>query len=294
MISPNMWTDERFGEWSFETQSLWVCILTKLADQQGRLRENLALIRSDWVPFKDIDVSTVAACLDEIGDRLIRYEVDGKKYIQVRNWWSYYTNQYAVPSNFPAPENWKDRFRTNYKKRYIVFNWPGQEDNELGSLLWQTLSTLPRISSWTIYVDTPLSVPVSVSIPVSKKKETPPLPDPDFPLGDDQPAGEFAPYEQVFIEETKLPLFSGGPQRWFEGLKEIHAAGATPEDFRLAIREQMAAGKRNGKNYNATSPASFVTATLNVVARRNAQPPPAPDPQAEALAAAQRKLYGDS
>jgi DNA-binding Lrp family transcriptional regulator len=88
---------------------------------------------------------------------------------------------------------------------------------------------------------------------------------------DDKPAGIYAPFEQVFIEETGLPIMSGGPQRWYEGMKRIAEAGATPEDFRQAIREQLGAAQ-TGKRYNANSPQSFVNATLNVIAYRNAKP----------------------
>jgi hypothetical protein len=109
----------------------------------------------------------------------------------------------------------------------------------------------------------------------------------------DEPTGILAPYEHVFVEETKLPPFSGGPERWFKGLKVIQAMGATPEDFRQAIRAQANAAK-NGRSYNMTSPASFVTATANVVARRNVKPAvPAMDPAAAQRAAQIASIYRD-
>jgi hypothetical protein len=87
----------------------------------------------------------------------------------------------------------------------------------------------------------------------------------------DEPVGVYAPFEQVFIEETGLPIMSGGPKNWYAGMEAITNAGATPEDFRQAIREQLEAAQ-NGKRYNANSPLSFVNATLNVIAYRNAKP----------------------
>lgn len=124
----------------------------------------------------------------------------------------------------------------------------------------QNETTIPEIPT-----EIPSEIPGGEETPAATANhefETPP---------DDQPAGIYAPFEQVFIEETGLPIMSGGPQRWYEGMKQIYEAGATPEDFRKAIREQLEAAQ-TGKRYNANSPQSFVNATLNVIAYRNAKP----------------------
>jgi hypothetical protein len=122
------------------------------------------------------------------------------------------------------------------------------------------------------------------------EKETDTEESPPPPPDDDPQTGDLAPFEKVFVEETSLPLFSGGPDRWFEGLKKIKDSGATPDDFRQAIREQSAAAK-NGRTYNLNSPASFVNATLNIIAKRNAKPPDRPPVEDDRIRAARQDIY---
>jgi len=81
-------------------------------------------------------------------------------------------------------------------------------------------------------------------------------------LEDNEPEGDYKAYEQVYIEETKSPLLSPNPREWFNGLQQIAALGATPEEFRQAIRIMIE------KDYTFRGPASFVTTTRNLIAKR--------------------------
>jgi len=115
--------------------------------------DNPSLIARQLFPYQEISSSKVSTAINKFGDKALRYEVDGKKYIQLTSWWKHQPLQYAVPSNYPAPAGWADRIRTTYKGKALVCNWPGQKDTKLGILLAERLGRLGRISSWKDYVD---------------------------------------------------------------------------------------------------------------------------------------------
>lgn len=153
-IKSRIWDDEFFGELSFFEGLLWIGLFSRLADDQGRLVDNPALISSQVFPYKSVPAADIEMALQSFGEHIIRYEVNGKRYIQLPKWWDNQPLQYAVPSNYPAPDGWTDHYRTTYKGKYVVFNWDGKDtpDTEIGVLLFNKLKTLARISSWTDYV----------------------------------------------------------------------------------------------------------------------------------------------
>ena len=57
MTNGDMFEDEFFTSVSFFSRLLWIGIFTKEADDQGRLRDNSALIRSHIFPLDDIPLS---------------------------------------------------------------------------------------------------------------------------------------------------------------------------------------------------------------------------------------------
>jgi hypothetical protein len=151
-IKSDIWGDEFFGELSFIGMALWVGLFSKCADDQGRILENLSLIKSDVFPYKDIPLSDIEECLNSFDGHILRYKKAGRKYIQLVKWWDNQPLQYAVPSNYPEPDGWTDRYRTNYKKHYVCFNWTNLEDSPDGILLHTALGNLGRVSSWHDYL----------------------------------------------------------------------------------------------------------------------------------------------
>lgn len=153
-IKSRIWDDEFFGELSFFEQLLWIALFSRLADDQGRIIDNPTLISSQVFPYKQVPADDIEMALQAFGDHIIRYEAKGRRYIQLAKWWENQPMQYAVPSNYPAPDGWDDRYRTFYKGNSIVFNWDGKDtpNSPIGSLLYEKLVSLARISSWTDYV----------------------------------------------------------------------------------------------------------------------------------------------
>jgi len=70
----------------------------------------------------------------------------------------------------------------------------------------------------------------------------------------------------AFVEETKIPELTGGPQRWHEALKKLTDAGVEPDDVRAAISEMRE------KNLNITSLSSVVNPSIISMSKRKSKP----------------------
>lgn len=150
-IKSTIWDDAWFGRLTAFEMVVWIGLFSKCADDQGRLQHDPALIRSKLFPFQDVTIKEMDAALTTFDGHLIFYE-KGEPLAQIVRWWENQPMQYATPSNYPPPDGWMDCYRTNYKKEYIVFHWPGQENTQAGILLWNELSILQKQSSWTAYL----------------------------------------------------------------------------------------------------------------------------------------------
>jgi hypothetical protein len=151
-IKSTIWDDTWFGRLSSFEMNVWIGLFSKCADDQGRLQDDAALIRSKLFPYQDVAIATVEEALQKFNNgHLIRYE-KGEHLAQLVRWFDNQPMQYAVPSNYPPPDGWIDRYRTNYKRINIVWNWNDMESTGIGILLWNGLSKLQRPSSWTSYL----------------------------------------------------------------------------------------------------------------------------------------------
>lgn len=125
MIDDSMWANERFAEMPIGARLLQIGIINH-ADDQGRMKANPVYLRAQIFPYDDIAPSQIKAWLDIMAANgtIILYDVDGRAYLQLLNWWKYQALQYAQPSQFPRPVGWKDRIRKTLTKGYIVTcNW---------------------------------------------------------------------------------------------------------------------------------------------------------------------------
>jgi hypothetical protein len=151
-IKSSIWDDEFFGELDVLPKLVWIGLFSKCSDDQGRMLDNAALICSKLFPYGGVSIDQVEQCLIDFDNHVIRYQLDGKKYIQLPKWWENQPLQYAVPSNYPPPPGWKDRIRTYYKGIKVVYNWPGLDDTASGTSLIGKLGSLGRVSTWMDYV----------------------------------------------------------------------------------------------------------------------------------------------
>ena len=131
-ISGNTFADEFFGGLSHIHRLLWLGLLLNVADDQGRMIDNVALMRSLIFPYdmtvtvKDIEKGlTIFAAKHKITRYVVGTNGSGKRLIQVVNWWKFQRSaQWAGRSLFPAPPKWLDRIRAHETGGGItLMNW---------------------------------------------------------------------------------------------------------------------------------------------------------------------------
>lgn len=105
-IKPGFFTNDRLAEKHPLTRILFAA-LWPIADREGRLEDRPKKIKALCLPFDDHDVDSA---LDDLasGDDpfLIRYEVDGRKYLQLVNWHRHQSPHVREPESVipPAPD----------------------------------------------------------------------------------------------------------------------------------------------------------------------------------------------
>ncbi|MFA4972577.1 MAG: hypothetical protein WC683_08170 [bacterium] len=133
-IDSNIFADEWYGQLDFFDQQVWIGLFARCADDQGRLLDNPALIRAALFPYKDIPCSDIERVLAGFATdaKIVRYAKEGKRLVQLRNWWEHQPLQWARPSKWAAPDNWTDRVRATIKGVYQESNWKPQVDSPGG------------------------------------------------------------------------------------------------------------------------------------------------------------------
>jgi DnaD/phage-associated family protein len=141
LIYQDMFEDDEIGTMPRDVRFLWVGLISAVADDQGRLLDNASLIKSKVFMY-DTDISANMvdnwlAMLENAG-MIIRYVKNGKRIIQIVNWWVYQAPSWASESRFVAPDHWVDRVKVHTKGNQISSkNWdlPGGLPKELHSTL---------------------------------------------------------------------------------------------------------------------------------------------------------------
>lgn len=123
-ISESIWKDDWFAERSLVDKVIWIGIITKIADDQGRFRDNARLIQSELFPMSDnpsIEDIKISLDIMKVDEKLISYQVGGKGYLQVKNWWKYQNSaNWMKASEYPAPDKWNDWYRYQSKGGKVV------------------------------------------------------------------------------------------------------------------------------------------------------------------------------
>lgn len=152
MINSDLFSDDVFMELDDLTRLTWIGLIVMSADDQGRLQDNEMLIKSQIFPMDNKPPAKIRQSIDtlEKNEMIYRYQKDGKKLIQIVNWWKHQSPSWASASNYPPPDNWVDREKYHSAGNNVVAtNWdkPGGFDNLHSTLptgLHSTLhSTLP-------------------------------------------------------------------------------------------------------------------------------------------------------
>lgn len=126
MIYSDLFEDDFLSSLDLFGRFLWVGLIGAVMDDQGRAIDNAAIIRARVFPYdqvSDAQVEAVIATLAHAG-KLLRYMVNGKKLLQIVNWWKFQQPSWAAESKFPAPDGWTDRVKVHVKgNKVLTINW---------------------------------------------------------------------------------------------------------------------------------------------------------------------------
>lgn len=125
MLDTHIWANEHFAGLPPMARLLQIGIIN-LADDQGRMKANPAYVRAQVFPYDDVTPGQVIEWLTMMAANgtVKLYEVGGKAYLQLVNWWEYQPLDWARSSEYPAPAGWKDHIRYNGKGGvHLCYNW---------------------------------------------------------------------------------------------------------------------------------------------------------------------------
>lgn len=126
MVTSQLWEDEFFTALPLLDRLLWIGLVTVCADDQGRMQDSPAMVRSKVFPIDDIQLSVIDQALARFASdgKIIRYQAGKHKCIQIANWWKHQTPRWAARSIYSPPEGWLDRERYHIAKNEIIeTNW---------------------------------------------------------------------------------------------------------------------------------------------------------------------------
>ena len=257
-------------------------------DGQGRIEaDSFELWRSIFVADPDVTEETVDKWLDLLveNETIILYEADGTRYAQLTNWWGYQMLTWGNPSEYPAPEGWKDRIRTKPKggNSVVTYNWTTSNGTRLPDTCDAQGRPLPQQAKPD---DTPSSpstngeptkepAEVRTSEPTGRRKkiedrrseesdlyhvtEGGTEPPPSFPADavEQQPQPPEPPYKQPPVEASELLGFKPA-QESPEDTREARQRGVDPAALTAIVDAVLAA---TGKTAMANDPDDRYTLT---------------------------------
>jgi uncharacterized phage protein (TIGR02220 family) len=106
MIDPNFWQSEDVSKLTIRQRLLLIGLFSN-ADDEGKLRGNPAFIRSIVFPYEDFtskEIETDLEAIESIGTIKI-YEVNGSRYIKLKNWRKFQRVEKPQPSMIPDPDD---------------------------------------------------------------------------------------------------------------------------------------------------------------------------------------------
>lgn len=106
-IKPSFFRSEDVTALSYRARLTWIG-LWLYADDEGRLRDDARFVKGDlWALEDEVSWQDVEADLQELAehDRIVRYEVGGRRFIQVQKWSDHQAIPKATKSKLPPPSS---------------------------------------------------------------------------------------------------------------------------------------------------------------------------------------------
>jgi len=103
-IKPGFFKSEDVSVLPFRARLTWIGLWTH-CDDAGRAKDNVRLIKGDVWPLDDVSLKDIEDDLVTLAEhgRIVRYEVDGQRYLEITNWSVHQRINRATESRLPAP-----------------------------------------------------------------------------------------------------------------------------------------------------------------------------------------------
>jgi hypothetical protein len=103
-IKPGFFKSEDVSALPFRARLTWVGLWTQ-CDDHGRYKDSVRLIKGDIWPLDDVSLRDIEEDLSILEEqrRLVRYEVDEKRYLAVVNWHAHQAINRPGKPKYPAP-----------------------------------------------------------------------------------------------------------------------------------------------------------------------------------------------
>lgn len=255
MIDSSMWSNENFAALPAMARLLQIGIINH-ADDQGRIKANPLYLAKEIFPYDRVQQANITKWLQLIAENgtVIVYHVDGKLYAQLTKWWEYQSLQYAAPSEYPSPPEWKDRIRRTATKSVIVtYNWTltnGVTVEDTCDERGRPLAPKPKV---------PISPPSTSTPPVNSNGHSPldsPEPSPERTnklnlieeeLNLTKEKGDHArepyraqPTNGEYLPGVPLPSWNREKRDCDAFVGQVGKYGVCPESFRLMVDTVLA------------------------------------------------------
>jgi hypothetical protein len=105
-IKPGFFRSEDVSALPMRARLTWIGIWTQ-CDDQGRTKDNPKLIKADVWPLDPVTLADIEEDLITLAahGRIVRYEVDDRRYLEVVNWNDHQSINRPTPSKIPPPPN---------------------------------------------------------------------------------------------------------------------------------------------------------------------------------------------
>lgn len=122
-----LFLDEWFGSLDNLPRVMWIGMVLKMADDQGRFIHSALRIRATLFPMNDYPPGELETIIQDFirAGKLISYQAGGCQVLQIVNWWKYQDkSSWMGPSQYPPPPGWRDCLRYHGPGNVIIQkNW---------------------------------------------------------------------------------------------------------------------------------------------------------------------------
>ncbi|WP_134663951.1 hypothetical protein [Amycolatopsis sp. CFH S0078] len=101
-IKPSFFRSEDVSALPLRARLTWIGLWTH-CDDAGRTKDNVRLIKGDIWPLDDVSLADIEEDLETLAahGRIVRYEADGRRYLEIANWSDHQSIQKPTPSKIP-------------------------------------------------------------------------------------------------------------------------------------------------------------------------------------------------